>query len=110
MEKENKKNGIERESIIEVVSSENFGGLPENTQKLVLNSISTENSKDGGFMGKFFGNKKENAAMNIAFIICILFVIVGVVCMMFGHEIWSVIIPAIMTAVGYMFGVGAKDN
>lgn len=104
-------NEIRNDSIIDVISSERFGDLSDEMQKEVINSISNSGKKeDGGLMGKIFGHKKENAAMNIAFIICILLAIVGVVCMKLENEKWDVIIPAIMTSVGYMFGVGVKNS
>ena len=100
---------IKKDGIIELVESEGFNNLSDEMQKRVLNSIGNENESDGGIMGKFLGNKKENAALHIAFIICVLLTIVGIVCMKAGNERWDVIIPAIMTAVGYMFGVGIKS-
>lgn len=94
--------------IVDLVSSDGFKNASRDIQEQALNSITSRNQNDGGMMGKLFGNKKENAMLNIAFATCILLAIVGIACMIFGNEKWDVIIPAIMTAVGYMFGVGVK--
>lgn len=94
--------------IVDLISSDGFQNVPKEIQEKALNSITNRNQNDGGIMGKLFGNKKENATLNIAFMICVLLTIVGVLCMMSGNEKWDVIIPTIMTAVGYMFGAGVK--
>lgn len=104
------KGKISKDSIIDIISSEGFTGLSNDMQEKVLNSIDTGKGNEGGLMGKFFGNKKENASMNIALIICLLLAIIGSISMWCDHECWDVIIPAIMTSVGYMFGVGVKSN
>lgn len=94
--------------IVDLVSSDGFQNASRDIQEQALNSITSRNQNDGGIMGKLFGNKKENATLNIAFTICILLTIVGILCMASGNEKWDVIIPTIMTAVGYMFGAGVK--
>ena len=101
---------VKKEDIINLVSSEGFSNLSYKMQEKVINSIGGKDEIDGGVMGKFFGNKKENAAMHIAFAVCLLLAVVGVICMWSGHDIWDVVIPAIMAAVGYMFGVGSKNG
>ena len=95
--------------IINAISSEGFSSLSDSMQEKVLNSINASDDKDGGFMGKLFGRKKENAAMNIAFTICLLLVVIGIICMIAGNEQWNIVITGIMTTVGYIFGRGAKD-
>lgn len=100
---------LKQDSIVELISNENFHELPNDIQKEVLNSMKNTDSKDGGFMGKFFGNKKENAALNIAFTVCLLLVIVGIICMEMGNDQWNIIITGIMTIVGYIFGRSSID-
>lgn len=60
-------------------------------------------------MGKLFGNKKENQAMNIAFAICVLLIIVGLILTALGKDFWNIILTGIMTTVGYIFGRGGKE-
>lgn len=107
-DKENK-NTISGNSIIDAISTENFTNLSEETQQHVINSIGNSTENGGGIMGKFFGSKKEIASMNIAFTVCILLTIIGVICMCSGNECWNIIVTGIMTTVGYIFGRGSKD-
>ena len=102
-------NMIIADNIKDVLSSNGFSDLSEENQKIVLNSMSPDKEESGGIMGKFFGHKKENAAMNIAFMVCVLLTVVGIICMAMGNEQWNIIITGIMTTVGYIFGRGSKD-
>lgn len=95
--------------IAELIKNEGFSHLSDETKKIVLDNLPSNRDRDGGLMGKLFGYKKENASMNIAFTICVLLALVGIICMICGHECWNVIIPAIMTAVGYIFGRGERE-
>ena len=111
MSENDKKILILDDKLIQVVSSDQFSELPNETRKFFLDSMgSNENDKEsGGIMGKFFGYKKENAAMNIAFVVCMLLFIVGIICMAMGDSQWNIIITGIMTTMGYIFGRGTKD-
>lgn len=95
--------------IVGLVSSNGFSDLPENIQDKILNCFQNNQEKDGGLMGKLFGNRNENASINIAFAVCMLLAIVGLVCMISGNECWNIIVTGIMTTVGYIFGRGTKD-
>ena len=95
-------------AIASIARDEGFSKLSELNQELILNTMSVDKSKDGGIMGKLFGVKKDNASMNIAFCICILLAIIGGVCSRGEKDYWNVIIPAITTGMGYMFGKGDK--
>lgn len=63
-------------------------------------------------MGKFFGTKKENAEMNIAFTICAMLIILCMIDVI--HAAWSGestytelvkgVIPLITASMGYIFG------
>lgn len=98
----------EEESAIALVGSDNFIKLSDENQSKALDTISHNKVKDGGLMGQLFGTKKENAAMNIAFAMCGLLVIIGIICAICGKDYWDVIIPAITTGMGYIFGKGDK--
>lgn len=100
---------VPKSSIEAVLETEGFSKLSEKNQKAVLDNFSNTANKEGGLLGKIFGNKKENAAMNIAFTICLLLVLVGIICMASGNECWNIIITGIMTIAGYIFGRGTKD-
>lgn len=108
---ENKLNSapIPDSSIASILENEGFSHLSEETQRIVLDKLPSNRDRDGGLMGKLFGSKKENASLNIAFTICVLLALIGVICMVCGYECWNVIIPAIMTAVGYIFGRGERE-
>lgn len=110
MEENNLNNNvIPSNSVAAIVGMENFSKLNVETQKVVIDKVSNNTDKDGRFMGKLFGNKKENAAMHIAFILCLLLFGIGIVCGMSGKDYWSAIIPSITTVIGYMFGKGGKE-
>lgn len=94
--------------LIKALNSDNFAKLTEKNQTLLLNQLNYTIEKEAGLMGKFFGTKKENASIHIAFTICVLLAIIGIICMALGKNYWNVIIPGIMTAVGYIFGKGDK--
>lgn len=96
------------ESLAALICSEGFNKLSEENQQLAITGITNRNDIEGGIMGKIFGIKKENASMNIAFSICVLLAIIGCICIKSGKDYWNVIIPAITTGMGYMFGKGEK--
>lgn len=101
---------ILKNDICDIATNKEFKELDKDIQAKVLEQISGEKNweKSGGMMGKIFGSNKDNAAMNIAFVICVLLSGIGIACMLCGKECWNVIIPAIMTAVGYIFGRGDR--
>lgn len=93
-----------------------FGNLSEENKKIVLDKLPDKKNGDGGLLGKFFGNKKENSSMHIAFTICcilLLFCCVDII-----HALWigksaytelvKNIIPVVTLALGYIFGKGEK--
>jgi len=98
------------DKICNVAQSEEFVNLNPKIQEKVIDSLTRNDStgQEGGFMGKFLGTKKENAAMNIALIICAILVIIGVISQVGGKDYWEVIIPAVTTALGYIFGKSDK--
>lgn len=93
-----------------IAVTEEFNELKPEIQSRIIDKISSNSAsrEEGGIMGKFFGNKKENAAMHITLVICILLVIIGVICDTTGKDYWNVIIPALTTGMGYIFGKGDK--
>lgn len=102
--------------IRELVTSEIFQNIPESIQEKALNSIENQNKNEGGRMGEFFGTKKENAAMNIAFIICCIllaFCLIDIIhAIIYGKsaytELIKAILPIITLTLGYIFGKGEK--
>lgn len=97
-----------KSDIIDLITNDGFSKLPNEVQIGVINSVRNPNKTDGGYMGKVFGNTKDNAAMNIAFCICVLLVLVGIACEFIGKDYWNMIIPSITAGMGYMFGKGEK--
>lgn len=91
-----------------ILNSSNFISLPETSQRQLISGLNESKDKEGGKMGKLFGINKNNAAMNIAFTLCALLVVVGLICMYAGKDYWDVIIPSITTVMGYIFGKGDK--
>lgn len=111
------KNVSNTNSVIEVVSSDNFCNLSDGMQEKVLNSISDSSQKDGGKMGKIFGNNRTIAAMNIVFTICallLLLCIIDIICALAQGrsaytELTKNVIPIISLAIGYLLGKGEKE-
>ena len=83
-------------------------GLSDENQKHLINALEGQEEKGGGVLGKFFGNKKENATLNIAFMICVLLAVIGLILTALGQNFWNIIFTAIMTTVGYIFGRGSE--
>lgn len=102
---------LDNDNFSGVILNDNFAQLPDEIQQKVIDQVS---KRDGGFMGKFFGNKKENASMNIAVTICILLLllcgidIIHSICANteFHMELISTVIPVISLSLGFIFGKG----
>lgn len=102
--------------ITELITSEGFRDMPENIQEKALNSIENKNQKEGGFMGKLFGTKRENASMNIAFVLCailLFFCAVDIIhALTVGKaaytELVKSILPIVTLTLGYIFGKGER--
>ena len=67
-----------------------------------------DGSDEDGLLSKLWGKNKELIAMYITFLLCLLLAIVGCICMHAGKVYWNVILPAILTGMGYLFGKGDK--
>ena len=100
------------------ISADSFVKLHVEIQDKIISGINENKGKEGGFLGKLFGIKPMNIAMNIAFMICaILFFIVVVdfirICIQgesFNMELLETIIPVITLSLGYIFGKGFENN
>lgn len=111
-------NGFADNSVINAITAENFGTLPKDVQKSILDSLEKANQRDGGVLGKFFGNKKEIASMNIAAVICILLILIcglDVVHSILADkelhmDLISTIIPVVSLSLGFIFGKGGKNE
>ena len=97
-----------KESLATIIGAEGFDKLSEKNQQLVISGITGKKDEGGGMMGKVFGAKKENAAMHIALAICVLLAVIGWISATDEKDYWNVIIPAITTGMGYMFGKGER--
>lgn len=103
-----KDNFLSNDKIVNVISTEQFSGLSTDIQQSVLNSINNDKSKEGGWMGKLFGTKKELASMNIAVVICLILFITG--CIINDSQYWDKIIPIVAATIGYILGRGGKSD
>lgn len=109
-------NSSDRNSIVNAISTDSFISFPEETQKIIIDSIEKVNERDGGILGKFFGIKKEIASMNIAATICILLIAIcgiDVFNSIFTNkeihmELISTIIPVVSLSLGFIFGKSGK--
>lgn len=107
-----------QEPLEKLISSDKFDKLSDENQKEVIKSIgnSKEEEHAGGFMGKIFGIKKENAALHIAFWICcilLLFCLLDIIrAFVIGKTAYTDLVknvlPIISLALGYM--LGQNDN
>lgn len=106
------KNLLGGDAIVSVISSDKFGDYDSEMQQEILSQIEKSNLRDGGFVGKFFGNKKELTSMNIAATICILLIIIcgiDVIHTIFSEselhmDLISAIIPVVSLSLGFIFG------
>lgn len=104
------------EVLTSLANPEVLNQLSESNQKVLIEGIEKSKDKDGGLMGKLFGNRKENAAMNIAFWLCIillLFCFLDIMRMILtGGNAYSDlvknVIPIISLTIGYILGKADK--
>lgn len=102
------KNSVSDDSFSNIISSDRFGEYTPEIQQIILNNLDKRNQKEGGFMGKIFGTKKNLSAMFVALAICILLVIIGVI--VGSQETWNGILPIFGATVGYIFGKGSDKD
>lgn len=103
-----KDNSLSNDKIVNIISTDQFSSLSTDIQQSVLNSINNDKSKEGGWMGKLFGTKKELASMNIAVVICIILFVSGF--FIKDTQYWDKIIPIVAATIGYIFGRGGKSD
>lgn len=96
------------DDIIKVISGGTFSDLTDDIKKEVLSSMDDVDKRNGGTMGKFFGNKPINASIHVAFILCVLSLIVGMICQLCSTPIWEYVFPLIGAAIGFFFGKGTN--
>lgn len=101
-------NSLNSDKITNVISTQQFSSLSTDIQQSVINSINNDKSKEGGWMGKLFGTKKELASMNIAVVICIILFVSGF--FIKDSQYWDKIIPIVAATIGYIFGRGGKSD
>lgn len=106
----------ELDSISSVVNSENFVNLDPNIQNKIIDTMHNDREKGGGLIGKLLGNKLINASINMSFIICIFFMVMMVIDLVHSYrvneninmDLINIIVPVIMTSIGYIFGKGVN--
>lgn len=108
MEENTNENLLSNDKITNIISTDNFSTLSTDIQKSVLNSIDSDKSKEGGWMGKIFGTKKELASMNIAVIICLILFISGF--FINESQYWDKAITLVAATIGYIFGRSEKSE
>lgn len=96
-----------KESLATIIGVEGFDKLSEQNQQMVISGITDRKDMDGGLMGKLFGMKPTNAAMNIATFICIFLLIIGM--FLNQSQFWDKTIPIVAATVGYLFGKGRNQ-
>lgn len=112
------RNELNRDAFSGIASSEMFREYTPDIQNRILDSLESRNQKEGGIMGKLFGNDKDLASMNVAVFICtilMLICIIDIVQSCFGDrqmhmELISSIIPVISLAIGFIFGKGKNKE
>lgn len=97
-----------QDEVSTVISTPNYVQLSENVQNTIITTLHEAKQNEGGLMGKLFGTNKDNASIHCAFVICVLMLVVGIVCMVLGKDYWNVIFPAVTSAIGFIFGKGNK--
>ena len=105
-------------NISDFVSPESFVKLDQEIQAQIINSVQDNKKQEAGLLGKIFGTKPVNIAMNIAFIICailLLFVTIDIIraCILnqsFNLELFEKILPVITLSLGYIFGRPFENN
>lgn len=99
------------EGINSVISSQGFSNLEGDLKKEVLQRVLPDN-KGGNIMSKMFGDNKELLPMYYGIFLSILLLLVGLVVWIISRDmqIWNWIIPAITSAVGYIFGKSNSNS
>ncbi|WP_418482686.1 hypothetical protein [Frisingicoccus sp.] len=107
----------DKNDVIGLISSDNFSSLSDDIQKRALNSVNKNNKNEGGIVGNFLGNKKENAAINISFLICAFLLLLCAIDMIYAiyrgdggyTELIKNVLPILSLAIGYYLGKGNKQ-
>lgn len=112
MEDRDPKQKALEKAIASLADPDTFKQLNEADRKVILDELTRRSEKEGGLMGKIFGTKRENASMYVALAICVLVVAIGVLVWMTSRDmqIWSMVIPVITAALGYIFGKGVSGE
>lgn len=89
-----------------MISSEGFDKLSSDDQHLLIKSLSDNVS----IMEKLFGTDREKIGMFIAFWLCILLAIIGLIVWFSSKDmqIWGILIPTLTTALGFACGKSTK--
>lgn len=102
------KDSISPDTVSSILNSEGFNKLDASGKKTVIDGLNRERGRDGGMMGNLFGNNPLNASIHIAFILCVISLLIGLVCQNSGTSLWDYIFPLVGTAIGFFFGKNSK--
>lgn len=91
---------------------ETFSKLNSDIQTKIINTTEKNIKNEAGLIGKLLGTNTQNAAMNIVFILCGIFILILVYEMVASYivgkkidlDLYSTITPIISLAIGYLFG------
>ena len=91
---------------------ETFSKLNADIQTKIINTTEKNIKNEAGLIGKLLGTNTQNAAMNIVFIFCGIFILIlayeivasYIVGKKIDLDLYSTITPIISLAIGYLFG------
>ena len=99
-----------------------FNKLNDDLKSKVIETYSANqkhiNDKKTGKMASLLGSNSKNIPLYIAFVICILLIIIGVIFQFIPEknrdstviEFWELILPIITSILGYIFGKGVDNS
>lgn len=105
-------------NIPSIISSDKFGEYDAEMQREILKKMDESQKRDGGLMGKLFGNKKELASMNIAVFICSILLLICAIDVIHSictngeihMNLITTMIPVVSLALGFVFGKGESNK
>lgn len=97
-------NSESTDSLANLIGSEGFDKLSDENKGKLIAAANTNKAKEGGAFGYVFGVNSVNAAMHIAFVICVLLLGVGLI--INDSQYWDKTVPIIAATIGYLFGKG----
>ena len=98
--------------LIDIIKSENFSALDSKTKSQVIDVISGEKQRAGGWLGRIFGTNPDSIATYIGFFLTVALIAVLIWTVsttkdadgQVNMDIVNTIVPLITLSVGYTFG------